>query len=168
MKFALCCAPQCMRAWRLLTLVSAMALSGCGIFKTIEPGMMRDEVIAAWGKPTRVVPLLKGTRLQYSLQPMGRYATMVDLDASGRVLQSSQVLNAQEFARIELDKWTRADVEMAFGPPAEVSRVASWPHDILTYRWYDGIDLFFWIYLDQNQVVRRTGQGIEFYKVYND
>ena len=79
-------------------------------------------------------------------------------------MQARQVLNARDFARIEVGKWTRQDVEREFGPPASVDRVASWPFEIMTYRWFDVIDLFFWVYLDQNNLVQRTSQGMEYYR----
>ncbi len=86
---------------------------------------------------------------------------MVDLDVSGHVIQARQVLNANDFTRIEVGKWTRSDVELEFGPAAYFSRVASWPHAIMTYRWYDIDNMLYWVYLDENNVVQRTGQGME-------
>jgi hypothetical protein len=138
---------------------------------SIAPGTPRDEVIARAGQPTRVVALPNGgQRLQYSLQPLGRYAFMVDLDAGGRVVQSRQVLNEQDFARIEPGRWTRADVEREFGPPAQVDGVASWNGPVLTYRWRDtaGSDMFYWIYLDPQGVVQRAHPGMEFINAPND
>jgi len=88
---------------------------------------------------------------------------MVDLDASDHVAQVRQVLVQQEFARITPGTWTRADVEREFGRPASVDRVANWPNDILTYRWYEVQDMFYWVYLDAANVVRRTEQGIEYH-----
>lgn len=149
---------------RVAVLLGALALSACAAFSPVQPGMTRDEVVARFGTPTRVVALPSGTRLQYTGQPSGRYATMVDLDAVGHVVQARQVLNARDFARIEIGRWTRQDVERELGPPAFVDRVASWPFDIMNYRWFDMSDLFFWVYLDQNNVVQRTGQGMEFYR----
>ena len=153
--------------------VSAMALAallaaGCA-FTPPQPGMSREQVLASWGTPTRTVPLASGTRLQYSGQPTGQTATMVDLDAAGKVVSVRQVLNIRDFARIEVDKWTRADVEREFGPPAKTDGVASWSGDIMTYRWVDGVqDMFFFVYLDAGQVVRRVGQGMEFPIRMND
>jgi hypothetical protein len=130
---------------------------------TVEPGTGRDAVIARLGQPTRAVPLPSGERLQYSLQPFGQYAWMVDLDASGRVVRSRQVLNANEFNRIEVGKWTRDDVLREFGPPAMVDGVASWNGPILTYRWNDGSDMFYHVYLDPRGVVQRAHPGMEFH-----
>jgi hypothetical protein len=137
-------------------------LSGCAL-QPISPGMARDAVLAQMGTPTRELPLGDGTmRLQYSLQPAGQQAWMVDLDRGGHVTQVRQVLTAAGFARIAPGRWTRADVEREFGPPASIDRVANWPHPILTYRWFEVQDMFYWIYLDDAGVVRRTEQGIDY------
>jgi hypothetical protein len=135
-------------------------LAGCA---GVAPGMTRAQVIDAWGQPTRSVPLAGGERLQYSLQPEGQQATMVDLDASGKVLRARQVLTAEDFARIATDgSWTRADVEREFGPTQDLERVRSWDGPILTYRWRAGmIDRYFWVYLDQAGVVRRAHEGTD-------
>jgi len=157
-----------MRIWsRLLPLIfSSAQLAGCAgnAFNAygLQPGTPRDVVLAQLGQPTRVVRMPQGERLQYSLQPFGQAAWMVDLDAAGRVLRSRQVLTATEFNRIQPGTWTRADVEREFGPPARVDGVASWSGPILSYRWNDGSDMFYWVYLDGGGVVRRAHPGMEF------
>ncbi|CAN7413995.1 hypothetical protein [Polaromonas sp. LjRoot131] len=147
--------------------LAALLAAGCAT--SVQPGMSREQVIASYGTPTRTVPLASGTRLQYSAQPAGQWAIMVDLDAAGKVVSSRQVLNIQDFSRIEVGKWTRADVEREFGRPAKVDGVISWPGDIMTYRWRDGVqDMFFFVYLDAGNVVQRVGQGMEFPIRVND
>ena len=128
----------------------------------LQPGTPRDAVLERLGSPSRVVRLEHGERLQYSLQPFGQYAWMVDLDPAGRVVRSRQVLTANEFNRIQPGTWTRADVEREFGRPAMVDRVTSWPGPIMTYRWNDGSDMFYFVYLDGQDVVRRAHPGMEF------
>ena len=128
----------------------------------VQSGTARDAVIARLGQPTRVVRLPAGERLQYSLQPFGQSAWMIDLDASGRVVRSRQVLTATEFNRIEVGKWTRDDVEREFGRPARVDGVVSWNGPIMTYRWNDGSDMFYYVYLDRRNVVQRAHPGMEF------
>ena len=144
--------------------VAAMAgllLGSCAV-TAVKPGMTREEVIAGYGKPSAIVPISTGTRLQYSRQPLGQSVVMVDLDASGRVVSAKEVMTAAEFSRIEVGKWTRSDVEREFGRPAIVDGVASWRGDIMTYRWRDVVtDMFFFVYLDAANVVQRTGQGME-------
>lgn len=146
------------------TLILAACASPIGS-AGFAPGTPREEVLARMGQPARVVPLPNGAqRLQYSLQPAGQYAWMVDLDANGRVTSSRQVLTEGEFHRIVPGQWTGADVEREFGPPARVDRVASWNGPVLTYRWKDlqNTDMFYWVYLDPQGVVRRAHPGMEF------
>ena len=139
----------------------AALMAGCA-FTPVQPGMSREQVMASYGTPKRVVPLASGTRLQYSRQPAGQSAVMVDLDAAGKVVSVREMLKLQEFLRIEPGQWTRDDVEREFGPPARIDRVACWSGDIMNYRWRDNLqDMFFWVYLDAGNRVQRTGQGIE-------
>lgn len=153
---------------------SLLALAGCANpFRAwdIAPGTARDQVIAQAGQPTGVVPLPGGgQRLQYSLQPMGRFEWNVDLDASGKVVRAYQALTEQNFHRIVPGEWTRADVEREFGPPAWIDRVASWNGPVMTYRWQDvqRSDMFYWVYLDAQGVVRRAHPGMEFFNAPND
>lgn len=145
----------------LLLAACASPFYGAGL----APGTPRDEVLARMGPPSRVVPLPNGAqRLQYSLQPAGQYAWMVDIDAQGKLISARQVLVESEFHRIVPGQWTRADVEREFGPPARVDGVASWNGPIMNYRWKDvmGADMFYWVYLDQQGIVRRAHPGMEF------
>ena len=155
-----------MKAAKLLTALAIAALLGAcaGGWRStsLAPGTPRDAVLAKLGAPTRTVALPDGgERLQYSTQPFGQQAWMVDLDAGGRLVRARQTLTATDFHRIEPGRWTRADVEREFGPPGTVDRVASWNGPIMTYRWYDGVDMFYWVYLDANDVVRRAHPGME-------
>jgi hypothetical protein len=136
----------------------------------VAPGTARDAVIARMGQPQRVLRLPAGERFEYSLQPLGRYAWMVDLDPAGKVTQARQVLTAGNFNRIEPGKWTRDDVEREFGRPAWVDGVTSWKGPIMTYRWRDlqGSDMFYWVYLDERNVVQRAHPGMEFINAPND
>jgi hypothetical protein len=162
-----------MRAWFLIA-AGAVLLGACAHpmnTLNVAPGTPREQVIAQAGQPARVVPLPGGgQRLQYTLQPLGHYAFMVDLDASGRVVRSRQVLTAAEFERIEPGKWTVQDVQREFGPPARVDGVASFHGSVLAYRWRDagGADMFYWVYVDPQGVVRRAHPGMEFFNAPND
>ena len=142
-------------------LMVVLGLSACAL-TAVQPGMSQQEVLAHYGKPSRELPYGTGTRMQYSRQPAGQSAVMVDLDAAGKVLRVREVLMPAEFTKIEVGKWTRADVEREFGGPAHIDGVASWSGDIMNYRWRDvDQDMFFWVYLDAANVVQRTGQGPE-------
>jgi hypothetical protein len=161
-----------MRKLLVAALVSLLAACAGNPFAgfDIAPGTPRDAVIARMGQPYRVVRLPGGERLQYSMQPYGRIAWMVDLDASGRVTQARQVLTEGNFHRIEPGKWTREDVEREFGRPAWVDGVASWNGPVMTYRWRDiaNSDMFYYVYLDPQGVVRRAHPGMEFINAPDD
>jgi hypothetical protein len=157
-----------MRSWPVAAAL-ALLLAACAHpwnIASVAPGTPRDEVIARAGQPVRVVPLPGGgQRLQYTRQPLGQYAFMVDLDAAGRVVRSRQVLTETEFNRIEPGRWSRDDVLREFGPPARVDGVASFQGTVLTYRWRDngGADMFYWVYVDPQGIVRRAHPGMEFH-----
>ena len=156
-----------MRLW-ICMLGAALLLGACAHpwnAMNVPPGSTGDQVIARAGPPLRVVPMPNGgQRMQYTMQPMGQYAFMVDLDASGRVVSSRQVLTEADFNRIEPGRWTLADVDREFGPPARVDAVSSFYGQVLTYRWKDiaGADMFYWVYVDPQGVVRRAHPGMEF------
>lgn len=153
-----------MKTLKILILAcAALWLAGCSVFpiSSVKPGMSREEVAAAMGPPTAAVNLPQGTRLQYSGQPGGQFAFMVDLDAAGRVASVRQVLTENDFSRIVPGRWTEADVLREFGRPALITRVGSWSGDILTYRWYGMQDMFYWVYLDAGRVVQKAHAGVE-------
>ena len=158
----------------LISLSLAALLAACAVnpfnVSALQPGASRQQVIERMGQPTRIVPLTGGERLQYSLQPFGREAWMVDLDASGRVVRARQVLNSIDLSRIEPGRWTRNDVEREFGPPARIDHVASWPGPVMTYYWRDRdrSDMFYWVYLDPQGVVQRAHPGMEFVNAPNE
>jgi hypothetical protein len=149
-------------------IICALALAGCASpfsAPSVAPGTPMPQVIANLGQPTRIVALPNGgQRLQYSLQPAGQYAWMVDFDDAQRATGARQVLNERDFQRIAPGSWTRTDVEREFGPPARIDGVASWDGPVMSYRWKDlqGADMFYWIYLDRQGIVRRAHPGMEF------
>jgi hypothetical protein len=152
---------------RSLVLAAAAVLAGCAQpwnLVDVAPGTPGDQVVARAGRPVRVLPLPGGgQRLQYTLEPQGRYAWMVDLDPAGRVVSARQVLTEANFERIEPGHWTRADVEREFGPPEMIDHVTSFRGDVLTYRWADRNEpMFYWVYVDPSGLVQRAHQGMEF------
>jgi hypothetical protein len=160
---------------RLAALLGAAALlAGCANpwnSMNVPPGATRQDVIARAGQPVGDFHLPDGgERLQFTLQPLGHYAFMVDLDPSGRVVSTRQVMTPQEFLRIEDNRWTQQDVLFNFGPPARVDTVASWNGPVWQYRWYEpGQGPMFWyVYFDPQGVVRRAHPAMEFFNGPND
>ena len=116
------------------SLAVAMLLVAACALAPLRPGMSREDVVVHHGQPSRVLALPAGTRLQYSLQPAGQSAVMVDLDAAGKVVTVRQMMTLAELSKIEPGKWTRDDVEREFGRPASIDGVASWPVRCTTLR----------------------------------
>ena len=81
--------------------VWAALCTGCAV-NPPQPGAARDEVLRAWGPPTARYTLADSVeRLEYATGPYGRTTWMVDINATGRVLQARQVLNEAEFLRVQ-------------------------------------------------------------------
>jgi len=142
----------------------ALALVACAAPPyAFAPGTARDAVIQQAGAPTRVVRTPQGERLQYSYQPLGYEAWMVDLDRGGHVVDAYQALTQQNFNRIQ-PGWSQDEVEREFGPPAQVDRVGDWKGPVWTYRWRDVANsrMFYWVYLDDHGIVGRAHQGMDF------
>ena len=152
--------------WVFSLLAAAFLLAGCNMWGSPEKwvGQSEQQVLSSWGQPTARVSLPEGgVRLQYSGQPWGRYAWMIDLDQAGQVTQVYQALQNKYFMQIPVDgSWGREDVLREFGPPALVDHVASWKGDIWNYRWWDIKYMFYYIYFDENGRVRRAEAGIDF------
>src|SRR2546427_10126706 len=98
--------------------VAILLMAGCA-FTAVKPGMSREEVMAHYGKPSRVLPLGAGTRLQYSTQPAGQTAGIVDLDAAGKGVTARQGLNRGAFSTKERGKWGRRGSGRGFGGPGK-------------------------------------------------
>ncbi len=84
--------------------VVALALAGCSTFgpPDIRPGQTEAEARVRLGPNTARYPMPGGvTRLEYATGPFGRTTWMVDIDADGRVIAASQVLNEKNFAEFQ-------------------------------------------------------------------
>jgi hypothetical protein len=148
--------------------LSALLLAGCAHpwnAVGMAPGTPREEVLAKAGPPTRSLRMPDGMeRLQYSMQPFGRQSFNLDFDGQGRLVRAYQSLTEANLQRIQPDVWTVADVEREFGPPGLIDGVYSWNGPVMTYYWRDfagGSNMFYWVYLDAQGVVRRAHPGIE-------
>lgn len=154
------------RLWRLWgALGLALLMAACASWPgALKPGMSRDEVLAALGRPTAVHPLPQGERLQYSQQPSGRHVLNVDLGPDGKLVSVVDAMSAAVRDSVEVGVWTQAQVLMTFGRPAEVGRVASFEGDIWTWRYQEspGVFRFFHLYFDGLGIVRRVQNTDEY------
>ena len=87
-----------LRAPRLWALAWVLLLAACAEPTRLPPGTGRAEVLSQLGTPTATYPLGQGERLQYSRAPLGTAVNNVDLDAAGKVVAVTQVLDERRFA----------------------------------------------------------------------
>ena len=143
----------------LLGFMTVAFLSACAANPSGIPiGTSRDATLTALGQPTAVWALTGGERLQYSGQPWGQQVYNVDLDRSGRVVTTSQVMAPAAFAAVQNDVWNTQDILRAFGKPALVAQVHSFDGIVWTYRYAElfGLNKQFHVFIDTSGRVRRT------------
>ncbi|WP_431132408.1 hypothetical protein [Variovorax paradoxus] len=158
----------CLRPWvAVLAAGLVVVLAGCASEPTrIVPGTTAAETLQRLGAPTGRYPLNGGgERLQYSRMPAGFEVTDIDVDASGKVVSVTQVLNEARFGHdIKVDQWRQNEVLAFYGRPYEVSRVGSFDGTVWTWR-YKAVNerRMLYIYIDPTGVVRRyhTGDDLE-------
>ena len=148
-------------AWpiRAPALALTALLAGCAFMPEWLPmGAARSEIESRLGTPTAVHAPASGKRLQYARQPVGQQVYNPDLDASGYLRQTEQVMDAAWLQRMPLDQWTRQDAMLHLGRPAIIKRVASFDGDLWTYRFQEPAGpRFVHLYLDASGLVRRVG-----------
>lgn len=146
-------------ALALVSTALSLVLTACGSMpETVATGTPRADIEQRLGTPTAVHALADGTRLQYSRQPSGQQVFNLDLDAQGRLARVDQVLDVEWLQRIEVDRWTQADVLRQFGKPALVERVARFDGAVWTYRYLEPFSLarLAHIHIDPHGVVRKV------------
>ncbi|ADU39985.1 hypothetical protein [Variovorax paradoxus] len=155
----------------LAALAVLAAIAGCANEPTrIQPGTTAAETLQRLGAPTGRYPLNNGgERLQYSRMPAGFEVTDIDVDASGKVVSVTQVLNEARFGYdIKVDQWRQNDVMAFYGRPYQIDRVSSFDGTVWTWR-YKAVNerRMLYIYIDPTGVVRRyhTGDDLEFERV---
>ena len=120
-------------------LLAALSLSGCTLFRQPPPpGAPLAQVTAALGRPDAVYPEPDGSQiLEYRGQPMGQFQHMARIGPDGRLLSYEQVLTAENFATVDVNRWTKDDILRHFGRPAEVSRDRASDDEVWSYRYKD-------------------------------
>jgi hypothetical protein len=146
-----------------LALAAGLGLAGCAGEPTrVQPGASAADTLQRLGPPTGRYPLTGGgERLQYSRLPAGFEVTDIDVDASGKVVSVTQVLNEGRFGHdIKVNQWRQNDVMAFYGRPYEISRVSSFDGAVWTWR-YKAVNerRMLYIYIDPTGVVRRYHTG---------
>jgi hypothetical protein len=161
--------PQNARMPRILALpplvAAALLAAGCASAPP-APGTPRAEVVQRWGPPSAVHGLPGGgERIEYGGGAWGLQTWMIDLDATGRVLQARQVRSEAEFTRLQAaysqpPGMSGDEVLRWLGTPSEVSGTWrggiawSWRYHSLDCRW-------FWVVMDPSRRVVGSGYDLD-------
>lgn len=122
---------------RLCAASLACLLAGCAsLMRPLPaPGTTREQVEAAWGKPTAVYAAPYGQVLEYARGPMGQETYMARIGPDGRLLRFEQVLTDAMFGSLQVGTATKADVLHAIGRPAERSYLDIPQLEVWSYRY---------------------------------
>ena len=106
-------------------------------WQNYQAGADESTIIARLGPPREVYDLPNGgKRLMWPTQPLGEITTAADIDASGKIVNVRQVLDANEFYKAEIGTWTKKDVLVNFGRPVETSYFPLMKREVWTYRYH--------------------------------
>jgi hypothetical protein len=104
--------------------------------RTPSVGAPLAEVTARLGRPDAVYRDPSGGQvLEYRGQPMGQFQHMARIGPDGRLLSYEQVLTAENFATVDLNRWNKDDILRHFGRPAEVSHDRANDDEVWSYRY---------------------------------
>jgi outer membrane protein assembly factor BamE (lipoprotein component of BamABCDE complex) len=146
---------------KIAAVAFSLSLAGCAtsLFnKSVPAGTPLAEVTARLGKPTEVYAEPDGGQvLEYRGQPMGQFQHMARIGADGKLVSYEQVLTSANFARVDVNHWTRDDILRHFGRPAEVSRVRFENAEVWSYRYKeDGVwNSMMNVYFNERGIVRQ-------------
>jgi hypothetical protein len=143
-----------------------LSVSACAPLVRRAPaaGTPLAEVTARLGQPNAVYPDPNGGQvLEYRGQPMGQFQHMARIGPDGRLLSYEQVLTTENFATVEVNRWSKDDILRHFGRPAEVSRDRVNGDEVWSYRYKEkGVwNSFMNIYFNQRDIVRRLGNSAD-------
>lgn len=114
------------RSLAVAVVLVSVGLGGCATLLSYPAvsGEAEATLLARLGPPSeRAARAEGGQRLVYTRGPMGQGTTMIELDASGRVLRSYEALTADRMAAIQ-PGMPMADVQARLGPPAQRAGLA--------------------------------------------
>lgn len=128
---------------RLTLLVAAAVLAACATPSPsdLKPGATTAEIQKQMGNPVATYALPDGgKRLEF--RGAGARTYMVDVNASGTMLQWTQVLNTENFSKV-VAGMTREQLLMTLGQPSNVApggrqggQVLSWNYQNTQCQWF--------------------------------
>jgi len=145
----------------LMAIAAAALLSACA-WAPPQPGSRVEALHAAWGSPTARYALPEGVQqLEYATGPYGRQTWMVQVDATGRVLQARQVLTEAELMATQAAAPLPADALLRrLGTPGE-RRGARGGGETWSWRYDTNDCLYFQFSVDAKGMARSGAFAID-------
>ncbi|WP_241495919.1 hypothetical protein [Paraburkholderia monticola] len=144
-------------------LLAASLLAGCAQpLSAFQPGEDSTLLTTRLGKPAETYNLPDGgKRLMWPTQPLGYTTIAADVSADGKIESVRQVLQPGEFNQAQVGTWTKQDVLVHFGRPAEAKKMPRLNEEVWSYRYQDSgtWHLLYNFYFDQSGVLRLTQQS---------
>jgi hypothetical protein len=154
-----------MNTWAPIALLCALAIALAGCHTApISTGQQRDAVLQTKGQPTARYALPEGAeRLEYAAGPWGRTTWMIDVDATGRVRSSRQVLNEAAFAEFQARApgLSRTQLLLELGTPGARQAGGRAGGQVWSWRYPTNDCLWFQVSLNDAAVVTSAGYGID-------
>jgi hypothetical protein len=152
----------------LLALIAAALLAGCANYRPqdLRAGMTEAEAVQTLGlRNTGRYPGPNGqTRVEFATGPFGRVTWMIDLDASGRVVEWDQVLDEHHFTWVQTNFQGRDREWLLYhmGRPGEV-RGGGWQGgQVWSYRYPTNECLWYQVSILDSGLLRDGGSyGID-------
>lgn len=153
----------------MLTLLSACALPGLPGGPSygpgdLAPGASEAEVLARLGPPSgrHRPPRMDGVspeavrRLEFARGPAGLHTWMVDLDAQGRVVGLSQVLEETHFLQLQ-PGMEREEVLRRLGRPGGLRELPRQQHQLWLYRYANPFCIVYSVSIDRQGRLAEAG-----------
>lgn len=133
------------------------------LLRGLTPGVTTEaQVRDQMGRPeTERLFTDDSKRLEYPRGPQGTTTYMVDIDSHGKLIAVTQVLTAQNFAKVRIGM-TEDDVRQLLGKPGEVAVYRLKPETVWSWKWEEGGtigDAFFNVHFDASGVVYTTSRS---------
>jgi outer membrane protein assembly factor BamE (lipoprotein component of BamABCDE complex) len=133
------------------------------LLKGLTPGVTTEaQVRDQMGRPETERLFKDGAkRFEYPRGPQGTTTYMVDIDSQGKLAAVTQVLTAQNFAKVRIGM-TEDEVRQLLGKPGEVAVYRLKPETVWSWKWEEGGatgDAFFNVHFDASGVVYTSSRS---------
>ena len=133
------------------------------LLRGLTPGVTTEaEIRDQMGKPETERTFEDGSkRFEYPRGPQGTTTYMVDIDARGKLVSVTQVLTAENFAKVRMGM-TEDEVRRLLGKPGEIAVYRLKPETVWSWKWAEGGpsgDAFFNVHFDASGVVYTTSRS---------